>query len=403
MDSIWSYDQSKVNTVENNMDITLRLGMPYSVQSYSWNSQTITHDIIPSRLNINTIGSSNQSQRAVDSIWAYDQTNHNSVENNMDITQRLGLLNSDRRYSWNRLTLTPNDIIPSLPNINAIGSFGQQSQRAGDSIWAYDQTNHNSLVENNMDITRRLGLLNSNQRYSWNRHTITPNDIIPSRPNINAIGSFGQLSQRPVAQHGLGSAQWTQQPLALLPRGHLNHYLPGCNTPMRNAGVGQAMHRTPYVQQGWGQQHGVHCGQGFVQQHQRHVRSNLQQMFPRGCFHCYPPRFNTRVPGFTGALPFQVSVGTMAGALATATHEQQRIMLGELLYPRVEQFVPDVAAKVTGMLLEMDRKEILFLLESPNALSLKVAEAIAVLREANQQQKDNLAGQLGFVSLNDQD
>ncbi|XP_038725136.1 polyadenylate-binding protein 8-like isoform X4 [Tripterygium wilfordii] len=336
MDSIWSYDQSKVNTVENNMDITLRLGMPYSVQSYSWNSQTITHDIIPSRLNINTIGSSNQSQRAVDSIWAYDQTNHNSVENNMDITQRLGLLNSDRRYSWNRLTLTPNDIIPSLPN-------------------------------------------------------------------INAIGSFGQLSQRPVAQHGLGSAQWTQQPLALLPRGHLNHYLPGCNTPMRNAGVGQAMHRTPYVQQGWGQQHGVHCGQGFVQQHQRHVRSNLQQMFPRGCFHCYPPRFNTRVPGFTGALPFQVSVGTMAGALATATHEQQRIMLGELLYPRVEQFVPDVAAKVTGMLLEMDRKEILFLLESPNALSLKVAEAIAVLREANQQQKDNLAGQLGFVSLNDQD
>lgn len=54
-------------------------------------------------------------------------------------------------------------------------------------------------------------------------------------------------------------------------------------------------------------------------------------------------------------------------------------MLGEELFPLVEMWEKDKAAKVTGMLLEMDNPEILHLLESPEALRAKIAEAKDVL------------------------
>lgn len=77
-------------------------------------------------------------------------------------------------------------------------------------------------------------------------------------------------------------------------------------------------------------------------------------------------------------------------------------MLGENLYPLVEQLEAEAAAKVTGMLLEMDQTEVLHLLESPEALKLKVAEAMDVLRNVSQQQQaGNPADQLAALSLND--
>lgn len=74
-------------------------------------------------------------------------------------------------------------------------------------------------------------------------------------------------------------------------------------------------------------------------------------------------------------------------------------MLGENLYPLVEQVEPENAAKVTGMLLEMDQPEVLHLLESPEALKAKVAEAIDVLR--NVTQAANAADHLASLSLTD--
>jgi polyadenylate-binding protein len=41
---------------------------------------------------------------------------------------------------------------------------------------------------------------------------------------------------------------------------------------------------------------------------------------------------------------------------------------------------PDLAAKITGMLLEMDNSELLLLLESPESLVAKVEEAVEVLK-----------------------
>ncbi|KAL6603877.1 hypothetical protein ACP70R_044238 [Stipagrostis hirtigluma subsp. patula] len=69
-------------------------------------------------------------------------------------------------------------------------------------------------------------------------------------------------------------------------------------------------------------------------------------------------------------------------ALASADPKQQLQILGEKLYPLVEQLERAHASKVTGMLLEMDKTEVLHLIESPEALRQKVCEAMDVLRRS---------------------
>jgi len=75
-------------------------------------------------------------------------------------------------------------------------------------------------------------------------------------------------------------------------------------------------------------------------------------------------------------------VAVLASQLASAPPDQQRILLGEALYPLVDELEHVAAAKITGMLLEMDQSEVLNLIESPDALRDKVAEALAVLKAA---------------------
>mmetsp|Transcript_27514 Transcript_27514/g.49773 ORF Transcript_27514/g.49773 Transcript_27514/m.49773 type:complete len:705 (+) Transcript_27514:274-2388(+) len=72
-----------------------------------------------------------------------------------------------------------------------------------------------------------------------------------------------------------------------------------------------------------------------------------------------------------------------ASALASASPEMQKNMIGERLYPLIHQSQPDLAGKITGMLLEMDNSELLHLLESDEALNGKITEALQVL-EAHQ-------------------
>eukprot|EP00193_Tetraselmis_chui_P013608 CAMPEP_0177791148 /NCGR_PEP_ID=MMETSP0491_2-20121128/23769_1 /TAXON_ID=63592 /ORGANISM="Tetraselmis chuii, Strain PLY429" /LENGTH=647 /DNA_ID=CAMNT_0019313341 /DNA_START=109 /DNA_END=2052 /DNA_ORIENTATION=- len=82
--------------------------------------------------------------------------------------------------------------------------------------------------------------------------------------------------------------------------------------------------------------------------------------------------------------PPQASATLLTQQLHSATPDNRRMILGEALYPLIMAIEPAAAAKVTGMLLEMDQSEVLLLIDSPDQLRLKVAEAIKVLKEAGQ-------------------
>eukprot|EP01012_Entosiphon_sulcatum_P003770 TRINITY_DN1131_c0_g1_i1.p1 TRINITY_DN1131_c0_g1~~TRINITY_DN1131_c0_g1_i1.p1 ORF type:complete len:587 (+),score=118.04 TRINITY_DN1131_c0_g1_i1:46-1806(+) len=69
-----------------------------------------------------------------------------------------------------------------------------------------------------------------------------------------------------------------------------------------------------------------------------------------------------------------------AAVLAQMTPEHQKNALGERLFARITPQHPDHAAKITGMLLEMDVTEQLNMLESPDLLQAKVNEALEVLK-----------------------
>ena len=58
----------------------------------------------------------------------------------------------------------------------------------------------------------------------------------------------------------------------------------------------------------------------------------------------------------------------LAQQLPSATPDQARMLLGEALYPMVDEIEPASAAKITGMLLEMDQGEVLLLIEDNGAL-----------------------------------
>ncbi|KAI1799327.1 polyadenylate binding protein [Daldinia bambusicola] len=61
--------------------------------------------------------------------------------------------------------------------------------------------------------------------------------------------------------------------------------------------------------------------------------------------------------------------------------QQQKQMLGELIFPKIQAIQPELAGKITGMLLEMDNAELVNLIEDDGALRAKVEEAMAVYDE----------------------
>ncbi|KAM1106343.1 hypothetical protein ACFX13_003268 [Malus domestica] len=235
-----------------------------------------------------------------------------------------------------------------------------------------------------------------------------------------------RMPMYPPGGPGLGQQIfYGQGPPAIIPSqpgfGYQQQLVPG----MRPGGAPLPNFFVPMVQQGQQGQRPGGRRAGSVQQNQQPVPIMQQQMLPRGRVYRYPSGRGIPdgpMPGVAGGMfsvPYDmggggsmpirdaavsqptVPIGALATALANATPEQQRTMLGENLYPLVEQLEPDNAAKVTGMLLEMDQTEVLHLLESPEALKAKVAEAMDVLRNvAQQQQVGNAADQLGSLSLN---
>ncbi|KAI0009203.1 polyadenylate binding protein [Xylariaceae sp. FL0662B] len=68
--------------------------------------------------------------------------------------------------------------------------------------------------------------------------------------------------------------------------------------------------------------------------------------------------------------------------------QQQKQMLGELIFPKIQAIQPELAGKITGMLLEMDNSELVNLIEDNGALQAKVDEAMAVYDEYIKTQGD---------------
>lgn len=85
-----------------------------------------------------------------------------------------------------------------------------------------------------------------------------------------------------------------------------------------------------------------------------------------------PPQAAPEPQDGEGALTIQ--------ALAAAPDEQKKQMIGERLFPLVQRAEPNLAGKITGMLLEMDNGELIHLLENSEALDEKIREAMEVLR-----------------------
>ncbi|KAJ4890734.1 Polyadenylate-binding protein 4 [Raphanus sativus] len=156
----------------------------------------------------------------------------------------------------------------------------------------------------------------------------------------------------------------------------------------------------PMMQQVGPRPGGRRPGDGPIRHHQPQQPMPFMQpqmMMPRGRGHRYPPGRNMPDEGpMPGPFPpydvngvplgqhMPAGTASLASSLAQASPAQQRTMLGEALYPLVDQIEHENAAKVTGMLLEMDQTEVLHLLESPEALNAKVSEALDVLRNVNQ-------------------
>ncbi|KAG6588672.1 Polyadenylate-binding protein 8, partial [Cucurbita argyrosperma subsp. sororia] len=199
--------------------------------------------------------------------------------------------------------------------------------------------------------------------------------------------------------------------------GYQQQLMPG----MRPGGGPMPNFFVPMVQPGQQGQRSGGRRAGAIQQTQQPGPMMQQQMLPRGRVYRYPPGRgmpDLPMPGVAGGMfsvpyemggmpprdtvhPQPIPVGALASALANAAPDHQRTMLGENLYPLVEQLEVDNAAKVTGMLLEMDQTEVLHLLESPEALKAKVAEAMEVLRTVGQQTGNAAADQLASLSLSD--
>ncbi|KAG0473417.1 hypothetical protein HPP92_015274 [Vanilla planifolia] len=134
--------------------------------------------------------------------------------------------------------------------------------------------------------------------------------------------------------------------------GYQQQLVPG----MRPGGAAIPNFFLPMVQQGQQAQRpgGRRVGAGSMQQAQQPMPLLQQQMLPRGGrMYRYPPGRNmpdVQMPGFGGmlsvpydmggipvrdaALPQPIPIGALASALANAPPEQQRMMLGESLYPR---------------------------------------------------------------------
>jgi polyadenylate-binding protein len=93
-----------------------------------------------------------------------------------------------------------------------------------------------------------------------------------------------------------------------------------------------------------------------------------------------PQQAQPQQPADSSAVAMPGQEALTASMLATSSASEQKQMIGERLFPLVQEHQPHLAGKITGMLLEIDNSELLHMLESRELLSAKVDEAVQVLQ-----------------------
>ncbi|CAN6194665.1 unnamed protein product [Urochloa humidicola] len=161
--------------------------------------------------------------------------------------------------------------------------------------------------------------------------------------------------------------------------GFPQHLVPamGHDTPVI---MPHSMQRSVHPSQRIGGRHGAILPQMYRQQPMMiHPNANRGVRYtPNAWNGAYPAMLPHSLPSVIPSQ--QQDISSLTSDLASASPIEQQQMLGNKLFLLVEQIEPEKAKKVTGMLLEMDKAEILHLLESPDALRAKVLEAMAVLQ-----------------------
>ncbi|KAG5916791.1 Protein phosphatase PP2A regulatory subunit B [Claviceps africana] len=89
--------------------------------------------------------------------------------------------------------------------------------------------------------------------------------------------------------------------------------------------------------------------------------------------------------------------------LSAAPPAQQKQILGEVIFPKIQAINAELAGKITGMLLEMDNSELINLIEDDGALKAKVDEALAVydeyVKSQDPEQADGGEGKKGDIKV----
>lgn len=178
----------------------------------------------------------------------------------------------------------------------------------------------------------------------------------PPRPGTAGAGPRGM-------PHGMPRAMGGQQMIPMLPA------RPGMAPPNANAVAAAAVAAAAQQQQMPGQ---APRPQNF--KFTQNVR-NSPQVVPVA--QPMPIQQQQHQPA---AVLIQGQEPLTASMLASAAEHEQKQMLGERLFPLIQRMFPELAGKITGMLLEIDNTELLHMLEDHQSLKSRVDEAVTVLQ-----------------------
>lgn len=196
-------------------------------------------------------------------------------------------------------------------------------------------------------------------------------NMMPPRPRYNGQGPvpgpYGQVPQGYMPPYGGG--QRGPRPPQSVPRGpggsptHPNAPIPRVNGPQPNGSS-----RPP-----------AQGGRGGAPLPTGRPAGGAPRAPPVGVNPT--PASPAGAPAVAASAPVSDLPTITSAQLEAAPPHEHKQMLGEVLYLRISPSQPDLAGKITGMLLEMDNGELVHLLENQEALNAKVTEALSVLQE----------------------